>query len=1101
MNRRTRINSVTTRKSVGRDLPCFGAFCWMVCIALLMLHSTTTGQESKNELPHKQHKTSDAPFLKPDQAVAKMAIPEGFDVSIFASEPDIAEPIAFCFDDKGRLWVAENFNYQTRKKHTNEQVSRIQILEDTNGDGVFNEKKTFTDKLTFTSGLACGFGGVFVGSPPNLTFIPDANGDDIPDGPPQVLLDGWGINDRHETLNSFIWGPDGWLYGCHGVFTQSNVGKPGDAKENRLFIDGGIWRYHPTRKSFEVFARGLSNPWGFDFNDHGQGFATCCVIPHLFHVVQGGVYHKQSRQHVNPHIYDDIKTIRDHTHLSAHGGARFYLADAFPEPYCDRNHLFMCNIHEHAVLTDYMVPDGSSFIGKHGDDFMPTNDLAWVGFSVEVGPEGGIYILDWHDTDVCGNAVNFPNSGRVYRIMPKGAKPVARPNLAAMSDSELVSLQSHPNDWYVRQARTLLHSRAASGKLNKSLVHKQLQSLFDTATTSPKRLRAMWALQVTGGLDDGRLDSLLDHDDEYVRGWAIQFLGDESAIHAFRTVGTAPSEVASKSDPDNQLTDNQLTQKIIDKFSLMASNDSSKIVRLYLASAVQRLPFEDRWPILEGLISHSEDIDDNNLPRMYWFGLEPMVPEHPEKSLNLVIGGKIPKLQEFVARRMVTGDVATDLSGQNKNTNPKPEWQRTIQMVAPGFQVLNGGEGGVVHHKVFRNEVAVQTHPLNRYNPSSLDRQLAIPEVGRTSLNMRVSHHPHGDWQLNIVVNGNPLFKQIVGAKTVDRSEWLDVSVDLTRFAGQTIKLSIENRAGGANDWANEWAYWNKVEVVSESSASEIPERLTDKNEKKKIVFISGKPSHGRMKHEHRAGNMILAKALNESGLGVDAKLVPHYGYPSDTSILDDAATIVVFCTGHQGHVLNPKLDEFDKLMKKGTGVVMIHWATEAKKGAPGDRFLEWMGGFCDLNWSVNPHWKPNFNTFPNHPIANGIKPFSVDDEWYYHMRFVEGMKGVTPILSDLPPPETLRRPDGARSGNPTVRAAVAAGKKQHVAWAYQRPGGGRGFGFTGAHNHESWQDNNFRKVVLNAILWTANVEVPEGGCPSPTPDDKTIEQNLDPTE
>ena len=176
----------------------------------------------------------------------------------------------------------------------------------------------------------------------------------------------------------------------------------------------------------------------------------------------------------------------------------------------------------------------------------------------------------------------------------------------------------------------------------------------------------------------------------------------------------------------------------------------------------------------------------------------------------------------------------------------------------------------------------------------------------------------------------------------------------------------------------------------------------------------------------------------------------------------------------------------------------MIHWATEAEKGQAGEKFLEWMGGFCDLHWSVNPHWKAHFKEFPKHPIANGLKPFSVHDEWYYHMRFVKDMKGVTPILSDLPPPESLRRKDGPRSGNPTVRKAVAAGKKQHVAWAYQRPDGGRGFGFTGAHNHESWQNDGFRTVVLNAILWTAKVEVPKNGCPSKTPTDEEIKQNLD---
>lgn len=270
-------------------------------------------------------------------------------------------------------------------------------------------------------------------------------------------------------------------------------------------------------------------------------------------------------------------------------------------------------------------------------------------------------------------------------------------------------------------------------------------------------------------------------------------------------------------------------------------------------------------------------------------------------------------------------------------------------------------------------------------------------------------------------------------------------------------------------------------------------------DEPKKIVFISGKPSHGPMAHEHRAGNLLLAKRLNDSGLPVKAVVLPENGYPADPSVLEDAATIVVFCTGHQGHLLNPHLEEFDALMKKGTGVVMIHWATEAEIGMPAKKFLEWMGGFCDLDWSVNPHWKPNFKNFPDHPIANGVEPFSVDDEWYYHMRFVGDLKGVTPILSDLPGPETLKRPDGSRSGNPDVRRAVAAGESQHVGWAYERPDGtGRGFGFTGAHNHVSWQNEGFRKVMLNAILWTAHVEVPESGVVSAAPDEKEIKANLD---
>ena len=267
--------------------------------------------------------------------------------------------------------------------------------------------------------------------------------------------------------------------------------------------------------------------------------------------------------------------------------------------------------------------------------------------------------------------------------------------------------------------------------------------------------------------------------------------------------------------------------------------------------------------------------------------------------------------------------------------------------------------------------------------------------------------------------------------------------------------------------------------------------------DKAKAVFISGKPSHGRLAHEHRAGNMILAKGLNESGLPIEAVLVPHYGYPKDESILNGADTIVIFCTGHGGHVLNPKLKQFDALMKKGTGVVMIHWATEAIKGDPGNKFLEWMGGFCDLNWSVNPHWTPNFKA-QKHPIWNGVKPFSVNDEWYYHMRFVKDLKGVTPILTDVPLTKTLKRPDGARSGNPAVRKAVANGESQHVAWAYERPDGARGFGFTGGHVHMNWQHDDNRKLMLNAILWTANVEIPKGGVPSKTPSKEEMHSNLD---
>lgn len=267
--------------------------------------------------------------------------------------------------------------------------------------------------------------------------------------------------------------------------------------------------------------------------------------------------------------------------------------------------------------------------------------------------------------------------------------------------------------------------------------------------------------------------------------------------------------------------------------------------------------------------------------------------------------------------------------------------------------------------------------------------------------------------------------------------------------------------------------------------------------EKTKIVFIAGKPSHAPGDHEHRAGSMLLAKCLNENMPNVEA-VVTWYGWPEDTSIFDGAKSVVIYCDGGGGHVLNKNLEFFQGLIDKGVGLTCIHYAVETTKGECGDKFLEWLGGYFEPDWSVNPHWDANYTTLPEHAITTGVPPFEVNDEWYYHMRFIDGMKGVTPILTTLPPDSTLSRPDGAHSGNPHVRKAIANKEEQHMAWAFERPDGGRSFGFTGAHFHRNWQNDNFRTLVLNAIVWSAGLEVPEGGVPSATPTDEEMKANLD---
>ena len=252
---------------------------------------------------------------------------------------------------------------------------------------------------------------------------------------------------------------------------------------------------------------------------------------------------------------------------------------------------------------------------------------------------------------------------------------------------------------------------------------------------------------------------------------------------------------------------------------------------------------------------------------------------------------------------------------------------------------------------------------------------------------------------------------------------------------------------------------------------------------KTKIVIISGRDSHGPNAHNWSLGADLLAKALKEQS-DLDLQVDVHRVWPKDEKAFDGAATVAILCDGGGGHVLMKHVDKFDKLMEKGVGLVNIHYAVEVPKGKAGDYFLKWVGGYFETHWSVNPHWKANFTELPVHGITKGVKPFEQNDEWYYHMRFAE--KGVIPILSALPPESTLKRKDGPHSNNPHVRAAVLERKeKQHVAWAFERPNGGRGFSTTGAHYHKNWNSDSFRTMVLNGIIWTAKLKVPEGGVKS----------------
>ena len=264
---------------------------------------------------------------------------------------------------------------------------------------------------------------------------------------------------------------------------------------------------------------------------------------------------------------------------------------------------------------------------------------------------------------------------------------------------------------------------------------------------------------------------------------------------------------------------------------------------------------------------------------------------------------------------------------------------------------------------------------------------------------------------------------------------------------------------------------------------------------KTKIVFIAGRASHGSGSHEHPGGCSFLADKLTEAFEGIET--IVHQGWPSDSKILEDADAIIVYSDGGGGHLCIPHLDQISELTSQGMGLAMLHYAVEVPKGEPGDRFLDWIGGYFETHLSVNPHWTAEFTSFPEHPVTQGLEPFTLDDEWYYHMRFREHMNGVTPVLSAIAPESTLTRPDGPHSGNPHVRASVAKGEPQHLGWCVERPDGGRGFGFTGGHYHKNWGDDNLRKFILNAIAWTAKVEIPDDGISTSKPTEDELNSYL----
>jgi len=578
--------------------------------------------------------------VPPSEAAAKFTLPKGFSATLFAGEPDIVQPIAFTFDTRGRMWVVECLSYPKWSQDGKGGKDRVTILEDTDGDGKHDKKTVVIDDGVNLSGIELGFGGVYLCSSPNLIFIPIK--DDKPSGKPEILLDGWNIKDaKHNVFNGLIWGPDGWLYGCNGIQTKSYVGKSGTAQKDRTFFDCGVWRFHPTKKKFEVVANGTTNPFGLDFDEHGEMFITNCVIDHLWHVVPGGHYQRMYGTDPNPHVYGHMTSAVDYKHWGggawtdsradqktgalkkehddaggghAHSGAAIYLGENFPAEY--RNTLFTCNIHGSRLNNDGLQRTATGMKGVRRPDFQFANDPWHRGICVKVGPDGGLYTSDWCDTGECHNydKVDVTN-GRIYRTV-YGECKAWKGDVAKLATKELVLALYSQNEWLGRQARRVLQERGIGGE-------DVAKAILDYSWDQDKPIvrnyeRQIWALAAVDGLTEDRYLTLRLNG-HYSGTWMIRF-GVESRL---------PSALG----------------ELTTAFKL--TKDAGE--RLKLASIFQRLPLELKKSLYPALVA--QPTDDANLAWLTWFAVEPFVAEQPAAMLDSLESVKIPLVRQNIVRR------------------------------------------------------------------------------------------------------------------------------------------------------------------------------------------------------------------------------------------------------------------------------------------------------------------------------------------------------------------------------------------------------------------------------------------------------------------
>jgi putative membrane-bound dehydrogenase-like protein len=610
--------------------------------------------------PHNSERETSAP-MPAAEAAAKFKVPPGFRVSVFAAEPDVQNPIACCWDPRGRLWVAENYTFAERPMRFDLNLfDRILIFED-QGIGKPPKRTVFADNLQVLTSIEVGHGGVWALCPPRLLFIPTK--DDKPTGPPQVVLDGFTVaqENYHNFANGLKWGPDGWLYGRCGASCPGRLGVPGTPDAQRVPIHGGIWRYHPRRKVVEVLCHGTTNPWGHDWDERGECFFTNTVNGHLWHMIPGAHYARPHTIDPNPYVYHLIDQHADHYHWDnsrpwedsrkadgehdrrggghAHVGAMIYQGDQWPKEY--RGKLFTLNLHGRRVNVDRLERRGSGFVGRHDADMLFAGDPFFRGMELTYGPDESVFILDWSDTGECHeNSGVHRTSGRIYRVTHGDVRPTTASLLASLQFSGSKD-PFRASAWHWRAS--IQHDMARTYRDEPGFGKRVIEWVLDGAPTDSAKqsetyLRMMWGFMEAGNRNDVWAPKSLDLRNEVLRCWAIRALAD------FEPIDIIDGPVIKSNGAWN---DDHL-HKLIG----LAKGDESGLVRLTLASTMQRWPVTCRADLASALVAHKQDAADHNLPLLVWYGLIPVAELHPEHLVKVAAVCEWPMTRRCIARRL-----------------------------------------------------------------------------------------------------------------------------------------------------------------------------------------------------------------------------------------------------------------------------------------------------------------------------------------------------------------------------------------------------------------------------------------------------------------